>query len=159
MHVYVSVYMSAYMYYVCISIPVGETKCSLGMCVHTWPCYTCTMWPLPTPPNKCITHLLFAVPSGNPHRQSETAPPIWATLLHLHVAFPHFECHHWLQPAVRIDLDNPRGAIRDFIVQEPVQKEISTQFKSFLRNFRDDKDDLVYKDRLRDMCTSKLLTY
>ena len=60
-----------------------------------------------------------------------------------------------LQPAVRIDLDNPRGAVRDFIAQEPVQREISVQFKNFLRNFRDKKDDLVYKDRLRDMCTSE----
>ena len=59
-----------------------------------------------------------------------------------------------LQPAVRIDLDNPRGAIRDFIAQEPVQREIAAQFKNMLRNFTDAAGDLIYKDRLRDMCTS-----
>ena len=63
---------------------------------------------------------------------------------------------HVLQPAVRIDLDNPRGAIRDFIAQEPVQREIAAQFKNMLRNFTDDAGDLIYRDRLRDMCTSKL---
>ena len=63
----------------------------------------------------------------------------------------------FVQPAVRIDLDNPRGPAREFIAQEPVQKEIGVQFKDFLRNFRDDKGDLVYKDRLREMCTSKPL--
>ena len=65
------------------------------------------------------------------------------------------EIFHMLQPAVRIDLDNPRGAIRDFIAQEPVQREIAAQFKNMLRNFTDDAGDLIYRDRLRDMCTSK----
>jgi len=60
-----------------------------------------------------------------------------------------------LQPAVRIDLDNPRGAIRDFIAQEPVQKEIAAQFKNFLRNYTDASGDLIYRDRMRDMCTSQ----
>lgn len=59
-----------------------------------------------------------------------------------------------MQPAVRIDLDNPRGAIRDFIAQEPVQREIAAQFKNMLRNYTDESGDLIYRDRLRDMCTS-----
>lgn len=59
-----------------------------------------------------------------------------------------------LQPEMRIDLDNPRGTIREFVSQEPVQREIAARFQSFLRTYRDDRDDQVYKDRLREMCTS-----
>ena len=57
---------------------------------------------------------------------------------------------------MHIDLDNPRGAIRDFIAQEPVQREIAAQFKNLLRNYADASGDLIYRDRMRDMCTSKL---
>lgn len=61
----------------------------------------------------------------------------------------------FVQAPIRIDLDNPRGAIRDFIAQEPVQREIAARFKNMLRTFTDASGDLVYKDRLRDMCTSE----
>ena len=56
---------------------------------------------------------------------------------------------------MRIDLDNPRGAVREFIAQEPVQREIAAQFKNLLRNHTDENGDQIYKDRMRDMCTSE----
>ena len=65
-------------------------------------------------------------------------------------------CMVLLQPQVRIDLENPRGPIRDWVAQEPVQREISAQFKNFLRNYQDSSGDNIYRDRLREMCTSEL---
>ena len=59
-----------------------------------------------------------------------------------------------VQPAVRIDLDAQRGSQKDWIAQEPVQRELATQFRAFLRNFQDDNGDYVYRARLREMCTS-----
>jgi DNA replication licensing factor MCM2 len=52
---------------------------------------------------------------------------------------------------VAINLEEPRGPVKDFIAEEAVQREIKRQFRKFLLQFTDDHGDAVYAQRLRDM--------
>ena len=62
-----------------------------------------------------------------------------------------------LQPEVRLDLDQQNGPARVWAAQEPIQREIRHLFRTFLREFaHPDSGELVYKQRMRDMCTSAL---
>ena len=58
------------------------------------------------------------------------------------------------QPELGVDLDAARGPVREYVAQEPVQREIASRFRGFLRNFQDGAGELVYRHRIRDMCTS-----
>lgn len=60
-----------------------------------------------------------------------------------------------LQPEVRLDLDQQNGPARVWAAQEPIQREIRHLFRRFLRDFASpDSGELVYRQRMRDMCTS-----
>eukprot|EP00891_Asterochloris_glomerata_P007038 jgi/Astpho2/7038/fgenesh1_pm.00107_%23_26_t len=45
-----------------------------------------------------------------------------------------------------------RGHTREWVAQEPIQREIGRRFRNFLDRFKDDNGDLVYRDRIKDMC-------
>lgn len=60
-----------------------------------------------------------------------------------------------LQPEVRLDLDAQNGPARIWVQQEPIQREIAYLFRKFLKDFADETTgELLYKQRMRDMCTS-----
>jgi DNA replication licensing factor MCM2 len=59
------------------------------------------------------------------------------------------------EPAdVAINLDEPRGPVKEFIAQEAVRREVKRQFRRFLLQHVDDAGDAVYAQRLRDMVRS-----
>ena len=58
-----------------------------------------------------------------------------------------------MQPEVDIDLEDQRGATRDWVSQKEVQLRISRGFRQFLLTFTDEKDDNVYQGRLAEMCS------
>jgi DNA replication licensing factor MCM2 len=55
---------------------------------------------------------------------------------------------------VAINLEEPRGPVKEFIAQDAVRREIQRQFRRFLLNHADDAGDAVYAQRLRDMVRS-----
>ncbi|CAL8466756.1 g6292 [Coccomyxa elongata] len=58
-------------------------------------------------------------------------------------------------PEIRLDLDAQAGPARIWVQQEPIQREIAYIFRKFLRDFADETTgELLYKQRMRDMCTS-----
>lgn len=59
------------------------------------------------------------------------------------------------QGEVEIDLDQARGPLREWIAQEPVQREIRRRFARLLKTFADDNGDAVYRQRVRDMVRSE----
>jgi hypothetical protein len=65
-------------------------------------------------------------------------------------------CCGWgAQPEVRLDLDAQNGPARIWVQQEPIQHEIAYLFRKFLKDFADEATgELLYKQRMRDMCTS-----
>lgn len=59
------------------------------------------------------------------------------------------------QPDIRLDLDAQAGPARIWVQQEAIQREIAYIFRKFLRDFADETTgELLYKQRMRDMCTS-----
>lgn len=52
---------------------------------------------------------------------------------------------------VAINLEEPRGPVREFIAQDAVRREIKRQFRRFLLNHADEAGDVVYALRIRDM--------
>lgn len=58
------------------------------------------------------------------------------------------------EPDVAINLEEPRGPVREFIAEEAVRREIKRQFRRFLLQHTDDVGDTVYAQRLRDMVRS-----
>lgn len=63
--------------------------------------------------------------------------------------------HVCVQPEIRLDLDAQAGPARIWVQQEPIQREIAYIFRKFLRDFADETTgELLYKQRMRDMCTS-----
>ncbi len=60
-----------------------------------------------------------------------------------------------VQPEIRLDLDAQTGPARIWVQQEAIQREIGYIFRKFLRDFADETTgELLYKQRMRDMCTS-----
>lgn len=55
------------------------------------------------------------------------------------------------EPDVAINLEEPRGPVKDFIAEEAVRREIKRQFRRFLLQFADENGDAIYAQRLRDM--------
>jgi DNA replication licensing factor MCM2 len=55
------------------------------------------------------------------------------------------------EPDVAINLEEPRGPIKEFLAQEAVRREVKRQFRRFLLNHTDEAGDVVYTQRLRDM--------
>ena len=51
-----------------------------------------------------------------------------------------------------IDIKHYHGALRDWIVEERVSREIKKKFLKFLRTFTDESGELVYVQRVTDMC-------
>ena len=45
-----------------------------------------------------------------------------------------------------------RGHTREWVAQEPIQRQIGRRFRNFLDRFKDNNGDLVYRDRIKDMC-------
>ena len=65
-----------------------------------------------------------------------------------------------MQPEIRLDLDAQTGPARIWVQQEAIQREIGYIFRKFLRDFADDASgELLYKQRMRDMCTSARPTH
>jgi len=62
------------------------------------------------------------------------------------------------EPDVAINLEEPRGPVKDFIAEEAVRREIKRQFKRFLLQFTDDNGDAIYAQRLRDMVRANTST-
>lgn len=65
-----------------------------------------------------------------------------------------FEDEEGAEPDVAIDLEEPRGPIKEFIATEAVQREIKRQFSRFLLTHVDEAGDAVYSQRLRDVVRS-----
>ena len=63
----------------------------------------------------------------------------------------------WLQEGeLELPFGEVRGHTREWVAQEPIQREIGRRFRNFLDRFKDDNGDLVYRDRIKDMCIRKL---
>lgn len=62
------------------------------------------------------------------------------------------------EPDVAINLEEPRGPVKDFIAEEAVRREIKRQFRRFLLHFTDDNGDAIYAQRLRDMVRANTST-
>jgi hypothetical protein len=60
---------------------------------------------------------------------------------------------------VEIDLDEARGPIKEWILQEPVQREVRRRFARFLRTYQNADGDFVYKQRVREMARSECSTF
>ncbi|GAB4814991.1 hypothetical protein N2152v2_002037 [Parachlorella kessleri] len=52
---------------------------------------------------------------------------------------------------VEINLDEARGPVKEWILQEPVQREVRRRFARFLRTFQNEDGDYVYRSRVREM--------
>ena len=57
---------------------------------------------------------------------------------------------------VEINLDEARGPVKEWILQEPVQREVRRRFARFLRTFQNEDGDYVYRSRVREMARSEL---
>lgn len=55
------------------------------------------------------------------------------------------------EPDVAINLDEPRGPVKEFLAQDAVRREVKRQFRRFLAQHTDEAGDQVYVQRLRDM--------
>ena len=62
-----------------------------------------------------------------------------------------FEDEDGQEADVAINLDEPRGPVKEFLAQDAVRREVKRQFKRFLVQHTDEAGDLVYAQRLRDM--------
>ena len=62
------------------------------------------------------------------------------------------------EPDVAINLEEPRGPVKEFISEEAVRREIKRQFRRFLLQFTDDNGDAIYAQRLRDMVRANMST-
>lgn len=58
------------------------------------------------------------------------------------------------EPDVVINLEEPRGPVREFIAQEAVRREVKRQFRRFLLHYVDENGESTYSQRLRDMVRS-----
>lgn len=56
---------------------------------------------------------------------------------------------------MEINLDEARGPIKEWILQEPVQREVKRRFARFLRTFQNEDGDYVYRQRVREMVRSE----
>lgn len=51
------------------------------------------------------------------------------------------------------DLENQQGTAAEWIAKDPVQRKIAACFRKFLLRFTEEEDgQLIYRDRIRDMC-------
>ena len=48
-----------------------------------------------------------------------------------------------------------KGPLSNWVTTESIQKEIKRRFKAFLKQYKDELDEYVYKKRVRDMCVGK----
>ena len=62
-----------------------------------------------------------------------------------------FDDEDGAEPDVAINLEEPRGPVREFLAQDAVRREVKRQFKKFLMQYTDDSGDFVYTQRVRDM--------
>uniref|UniRef100_A0A061RCL3 DNA replication licensing factor MCM2 n=1 Tax=Tetraselmis sp. GSL018 TaxID=582737 RepID=A0A061RCL3_9CHLO len=51
-----------------------------------------------------------------------------------------------------INIEEYRGSLREWVVTEPVTREIKRRFLRFLRSFTDDSGDVIYAHRTTEMC-------
>jgi DNA replication licensing factor MCM2 len=56
-----------------------------------------------------------------------------------------------VEPDVAINLEEPRGPVREFVAQEAVRREVKRQFRRFLLAHADEAGEALYAARLRDM--------
>lgn len=117
-------------------------------------------WRKPRPVALTKTWSPWCSPVLDPLPIIETVPCLacMPLTLYLHVfrAQPtDWWVHSVLQPEIRLDLDAQAGPARIWVQQEPIQREIAYIFRKFLRDFADETTgELLYKQRMRDMCTS-----
>ena len=45
-----------------------------------------------------------------------------------------------------------KGPLSNWVTTESIQRQIKLRFRAFLDQFRDENNNLVYKQRVRDMC-------
>ena len=54
------------------------------------------------------------------------------------------------------DLDMPfediKGPLSNWVKTESIQRQIKLRFRAFLDQYRDENNNLVYKQRIKDMC-------
>ena len=64
-----------------------------------------------------------------------------------------------LPPQVDVDIDikHYHGPLRDWIAEERVSREVKKRFLKFLRTFTDESGELVYVQRVTDMCRGTLV--
>jgi len=57
------------------------------------------------------------------------------------------------------DLDMPfediKGPLSNWVKTESIQRQIKLRFRAFLDQYRDENNNLVYKQRIRDMCIGR----
>lgn len=59
------------------------------------------------------------------------------------------------QGEVEINLDEARGPLKEWVLQEAVQREVKRRFARFLRTFTNEDGEQVYRQRVREMVRSE----
>ncbi|EFA77281.1 MCM family protein [Heterostelium album PN500] len=56
----------------------------------------------------------------------------------------------------QVKLEDPQGPLKEYIISEAPRREIIHNLTDFIENYTDKKDNLVYRQRIQQMCASNL---
>jgi len=67
--------------------------------------------------------------------------------------------HVMMQAAVETVFGQPRGPLAWWLSQKPIQDHITRLFRNFLLHKRDSEGNLLYEERIRNMCIGTVYIY